>query len=157
MVLTIKNPTKENLKEEINKMFKFFNQSSIKRNKKYNELNSRVKFIRSFETTLNTRKRSYNIHFHILLAGNNENEIKEYGNIIINYLIKYFGEKAHIDAQYLEKQIKSPLENFKYLIKTNKIFESNLEMYYHLLKAIDYQRLFTSKNITRNETKMKQK
>ena len=53
MVLSIKNPVDSNLKKSIDSMFKFFNQSSIKKNKDYRELNKNIKFIRSFETTFN--------------------------------------------------------------------------------------------------------
>ncbi len=68
-VLSIRNPNDENLKDEIDKMFKFFNQSSIKRNPRFKELNKEINFIRTFETTFNSKAKSYNIHFHSLIAG----------------------------------------------------------------------------------------
>ena len=41
MVLTIKNPNETNLKESINRMYKFFDQSSIKRNLEFNNSNKK--------------------------------------------------------------------------------------------------------------------
>ena len=146
MVLSIKNPDDDNLKSEIDKMFNFFSQSSIKRNVRYRELNKVIKFIRSFESTLNAKAKSFNIHFHILLAGQVEIEVKEYGEILIEYWLKYFGKKANRKAQYLELQERSLLENFKYLVKIKDIDESNIYMFYKLLKVTDNRHLFTAKN-----------
>ena len=151
MVLSIKNPSGDNLKNEIDRMYKFFNQSSIKRNKRYKELNQRIKMIRSFEATLNTKAKSFNIHFHILLAGESKEELKEYGEIIIEYWLKYFGDKANRKAQYLEEQYRSVLENFKYLVKLKDLQKGHLPMFYELLKATEGKRLFTAKNFKRNK------
>ena len=66
-VLSIKNPNDENLKNDIDERFKFFNQSSLKRNQRFKELNNRIGFVRTFETTFNSRAKTYNIHFHCLI------------------------------------------------------------------------------------------
>jgi hypothetical protein len=146
-VLSIKNPNDENLKKEIDKMFKFFNQSSIKRDKRFKELNKSIGFVRTFETTFNSRAKTYNIHFHCLLAGEVERDVIEYGNILIGYWLKYFGEKANRKGQYLEKQEKSILENFKYLFKLKDITKKEIPMLYEFLKAVNNKRLFSVKNI----------
>ncbi|MBI9073393.1 MAG: protein rep [Melioribacteraceae bacterium] len=153
MVLTVKNPGDDDLEEEINRMYKFFNQSSIKRNERYKELNKKIRFIRSFETTFNVEKHTYHIHFHILLSGDNEEEIKEYGALLIDYWLKYFGEKAHRSAQHFEPQRKSVVENFKYLFKLKDVNKSNMRMVFNLLKATDGKRLFTAKNFKKDEVK----
>ena len=93
-VLTVRNPGRENLRQTINKMFKFFNNSSIKKDKVFRRLNKLVGMIRSFETTLNEREKTYHIHFHILLSSNNEKDIIAYGMILKKYWLKYFGNKA---------------------------------------------------------------
>ncbi len=146
-VLSIKNPNDENLKNDIDKMFKFFNQSSLKRNQRFKELNERIGFVRTFETTFNARAKTYNIHFHCLIAGDYENEVVEYGEILIDYWLKYFKDKASIKAQYLKKQEKSILENFKYLFKLKDITKNEIPMLYTFLKAVHNKRLFTVKNI----------
>ncbi len=146
-VLSIKNPNDENLKSEIDKMFKFFNQSSLKRNPRYKELNKMTGYVRTFETTFNSRAKSYNIHFHCLIAGDYENEVVEYGNLLIEYWLKYFGDKASLKAQYLKKQEKSILENFKYLFKLKDITKNEIPMLYTFLKAVHNKRLFSVKNI----------
>ena len=94
MVLSIKNPDDNNLENEINRMFTFFSQSSIKRNEKYKTLNKSVGLIRSFESTLKAKTKTYNIHFHLLLAGKKEDEVKEYGELLIYYWLKYFKRKS---------------------------------------------------------------
>ncbi len=151
MVLTVRNPSINDLKETIDRMYGFFKNSSLKKDTRYKQLNKKIMFIRSFEATLNEENKTFHIHFHILIAGTNEKEIKEYGELIINYWIKYFGEKANMKAQYLEEQKKSALENFKYLFKINDISESNIRMLYHLLKATEGRRLFTAKNLPKNK------
>ncbi len=147
MVLTVRNPGQSDLKSTIDKMYDFFNNSSLRKDKAYRGLNKTIKMFRSFETTLNEKSNTYNVHFHILLAGQKETEVIEYGKLLIDFWLKYFKEKANIKAQYLEKQEKSILENFKYLFKINDITVSNIRMVYHLLKAIEGKRLFTAKNI----------
>ena len=62
---------------------------------RYKELNKKIMFIRSFEATLKEENRTFHIHFHILLTGKIESEVKEYGDLIIKYWLKYFGEKAN--------------------------------------------------------------
>ena len=141
MVLTVRNPSIEDLNETIDKMYGFFKNSSIKKDKRYKELNKKIMFIRSFEATLKEENRTFHIHFHILLTGKIESEVKEYGELIIKYWLKYFGDKANIKAQYLEEQKKSILENFKYLFKINDISESNIRMLYHLLKSYRGQKI----------------
>jgi len=64
---------------------------------------------------------TYNIHFHILLGGDNKYEVKNYGELLIHFWLKYFGALADNQAQYLEQQVKSSLENFKYLFKFKEI------------------------------------
>lgn len=150
-VLSIKNPNDENLKTDINKMFKFFNQSSLKKNKRFVELNRSIGFIRTFETTFNSTAKTYNIHFHCLLAGEIESEVIEYGNILIDYWLKYFGAKANRKGQYLKKQEKSILENFKYLFKLKDITKNEIPMLYTFLKAVQNKRLFMTKNIEAND------
>ena len=149
MVLTVQNPDANKLKRTIEMMFNFFKNSSIKKDNTFRILNKRIKFIRSFEATFNEKNKTYHIHFHILLAGSNEIEIKEYGEIIINYWMKYFRKKVKVNraAQYFEPQERSVLENFKYLFKIKDISDSNLGMVYNLLKAIEGKRLFLAKNI----------
>ena len=39
--------------------------------------------------------------------GEHRDWLKEYGNIIIEYWLKYFGDKANRKAQYFKKQDKS--------------------------------------------------
>jgi hypothetical protein len=146
MVLTVKNPVANSLKDTIDKMYSFFQNSMIKKDKRYKELNKEIKFIRSFEATLKEETKTFHIHFHILLGGKLEEEVKEYGNIMISYWLKYFGEeKANIKGQYLEEQTRSILENFKYLFKINDISDSNIKMVYQLLIATAGRRLFTAK------------
>ncbi|MBS4033130.1 MAG: protein rep [Ignavibacterium sp.] len=147
LVLSIRNPGKDDLKQSIDSMYKFFNQSSIKKNKEFVELNKKIIFIRSFETTFNVYMTTYHIHFHCLLAGENETEVKRYGEIMLDYWLKYFGDKADRKAQYLEPQEKSLLENFKYLFKLKDITPSSLPMVYHLLKVTKGKNLFWAKNI----------
>lgn len=149
-VLSIRNPSDENLKNDIDKMFKFFNQSSIKRNKRYLELNKVIDFVRTFEVTFNSRAKTYHIHFHCLIGGEIENEVIEYGKILIDYWLKYFKDKADLKAQYLEKQQKSILENFKYLFKLKDISKKEIPMLYTFLKAVQNKRLFTVKNVEAN-------
>lgn len=151
MVLTVKNPDERNLKELINKMYLFFNRSSIKRNEEYVVLNKKIKMIRSFEATFNKNARTYHIHFHILLAGEDEEEVKRYGELLIEYWLKYFGKATNIKAQYLTPQEKSILENFKYLFKLKDLTEENMYMAYKLLKATENKRLFTAKNIKKKK------
>lgn len=153
MVLSIKNPNESNLKESIARMYKFFNQSSIKRNKEFKELNKKILFIRSFETTFNKFANTYNIHFHCLLGGEDANEVKKYGEIMIDYWLKYFKELANRKAQYLEIQSKSILENFKYLFKVKDINKNVLPMVYNLLKSTKGKNLFLAKNIKRDKFK----
>lgn len=152
MVLTVRNPSVEDLKETIDKMYGFFKNSSLKKIKRYKELNKKIMFIRSFEATLKEENRTFHIHFHILLTGKIESEVKEYGDLIIKYWLKYFGEKANKKAQYLEEQKKSILENFKYLFKLNDISDSNIRMLYHFLKATEGRRLFTAKKLPRDKS-----
>lgn len=147
LVLSIRNPSRQSLKNRIKKMYKFFDQSAIRRNKIYKEFNKKIKFIRSFETTFNRAMDTYHIHFHILLGGDNENEVKTYGKLLIEYWLKYFGELADPKAQYLKKQKKSPLENFKYLFKFKEITKETIHMVYQILKATKNKKLFTTKNI----------
>ncbi len=147
LVLSIRNPGKDDLKKSIDSMFKFFDQSSIKRNKEFVVLNKKVAFIRSFEATFNVHMDTYHIHFHCLLAGNDESEVKRYGEIILEYWLKYFKDKTDIKAQYLEPQEKSLLENFKYLFKLKDIIPSSLPMVYNLLKVTKGRNLFLAKNI----------
>ncbi|MEJ2507560.1 MAG: hypothetical protein P8Y81_14975 [Ignavibacteriaceae bacterium] len=64
---------------------------------------------------------TYNVHFHILLGGDNKDEVKNYGELLMHFWLKYFGALADNQAQYLEQQVKSPLENFKYLFKFEEI------------------------------------
>ena len=151
MVLTVRNPSVDDLKETIDKMYGFFKNSSVKKDKRYKELNKKIMFIRSFEATLKEEQKTFHIHFHILLTGKIESEIKEYGELIISYWLKYFGDKANVKAQYLEEQKKSILENFKYLFKLNDISETNIGMLYHLLKATEGRRLFTAKNLPKDK------
>ena len=153
MVLSIKNPNASNLKGSINRMYKFFNQSSIKRNKEFKKLNKKIIFIRSFESTFNKKADTYNIHFHCLLGGEKENEVKRYGELMIEYWLKYFKELADRKAQYLEPQNKSILENFKYLFKVKDISKDVLPMVYNLLKATKGKNLFLAKNIKRDMLK----
>ncbi len=153
MVLSIRNPNESNLKESTNNMFKFFKQSSIKRNKDFKELNKKIVFIRSFETTFNRMANTYNNHFHCLLAGENDNEVKKYGELLIEYWLKYFKDLADKKAQYLFPQEKSVLENFKYLFKVKDIDKSVIPMVYNLLKATKGKNLFLAKNIKRGEIK----
>jgi len=153
--LSIKNPSSNNLKEEIERMYKFFQQSSIKRNKRYKELNPKIMMIRSFETTLKTKTKRFNIHFHILIAGEDKLELIEYGELIIDYWVKYFGDKAGRGGQYLEEQQKSALENFKYLVKLKDIEKGHCPMFYDLLKATEGKRLFTAKNFKRSKDSKK--
>lgn len=155
IVLSIKNPSSNNLKEEIERMYKFFQQSSIKRNKRYKELNPKIMMIRSFETTLKTKTKRFNIHFHILIAGEDKLELIEYGELLIEYWIKYFGDKAGRGGQYLEEQQKSALENFKYLVKLKDIEKGHYPMFYDLLKATEGKRLFTAKNFKRSKDSKK--
>lgn len=147
LVLTCKNPDKENLKEIIDKMYKFFSNSNLRKNKNYKKINNKIKMIRSFECTLNTEKKSFNVHFHCLLSNSDENDLILYGNTIINYWLKYFGNKANRAAQYFSPREKSELENFKYLMKLNDINNLNMEMFYYLLQALFGKRLFMAKNI----------
>jgi len=148
VVLTIQNPSSKDLKPQIDRMFKFFNQSSIKRNKEYRELNKEIKFLRSFEATINDNTKTFHPHFHILLAGDNEFDLKRYGGILIEYWIKYFGEETASEyAQYIAPMKKSPLENFKYMMKLSEIDENNIGLAYHLINSLDYKRLFIVKNI----------
>ena len=156
IVLTVRNPQHKQLKKTINKMYGFFRNSAINKNKDYRELNKKVKMIRSFEATLNESANTYHIHFHILLASKNEQEVNIYGNLLIEYWMKYFGDKAHKDAQYLEKQERSILENFKYLFKMNDISDNNISMVYHLLKALEGKRLFLAKNIKLDKEKIRE-
>ena len=65
--------------------------------------------------------KSYNNHFHCLVAGENELEVKGYGELVIDYWLKYFGNLANRKAQYFEPQEKTVLENFKYLFKLKDI------------------------------------
>ena len=146
-VLTIRNPNDENLKNDVDKMFKFFNQSSLKKNPRYKELSEHIGFVRTFETTFKAEIKTYHIHFHCLIAGDYENEVKEYGEILIDYWLKYFKEKANIKGQYFKKQEESILENFKYLFKLKDITKKEIPMLYTFLKAIHGKRLFTVKNI----------
>ena len=134
-------------------MFKFFNQSSIKRNKEYKCLNDSVILIRSFETTFNKHANTYNNHFHCLLAGENENDVIIYGEILRDYWLKYFGKLADRKAQYLKPQEKSILENFKYLFKVKDIKKSVIPMAYNILKATKGRNLFLAKNIKRDNRK----
>ena len=147
MVLTVRNPRKEELKKKVDKMYSFFTNSGLKKNRSFRELKKKIKMVRSFETTLNNRKNTYNIHFHFLLAGKNKDEVKLYGKTIIRYWRKYFGKDANSKAQYLRLQKKSDLENFKYLLKLNDVADSNIHMLYHLLDAIHGRRLFDKMNI----------
>jgi len=151
LVLTIRSPNKQNLKKQINRMYKFFDHSAIKKNKIYRRLNKKIIFIRSFETTFNKRMDTYHIHFHILLGGDNEEEVKTYGNLLIEYWLKYFKDSAESEAQYLEKQKKSALENFKYLFKFKDITKGTIPMTYEILKATRHKKLFTAKNIKREK------
>ena len=83
------------------------------------------------------------------MVGENENEIKRYGEILIEYWLKYFGDLANRKAQYLYPQQKSPLENFKYLFKVKDINKSLIPMVYNILKATKGRNLFLAKNIKR--------
>jgi len=147
MVLTVRNPELEDLKNKIDKMYLFFQNSGLKKNKTFREYKKNIKMIRSFETTFNVKRHSFNIHYHFLLAGQNENDVKLFGKTTIQYWHNYFGEDANYKAQYLGKQRKSELENFKYLLKLNDITDSNLHMLYHLLSATYRKRLFEKMNI----------
>ena len=156
MVLTVKNPDENELKETTDKMYSFFRNSSIRKNKIFRELNKKIKIVRSFETTFNEIMNTYHLHFHILLANENEKEIKEYGELVIEYWKKYFGNKANRKAQYLEPQEKSLLENFKYLFKIKDVKDTKTGMVYHLLKATHGKRLFLAKNIYSNKSLKKE-
>ncbi len=103
--------------------------------------------IRSFEVPIKKKSKDYNVHFHFLIAGKNEKEIKLFGKTITQYWCNYFGKDANHKAQYLEKQRKSELENFKYLLKLDDVTDSNIHMLYHLLKATHGRRLFEKMNI----------
>jgi hypothetical protein len=92
-------------------------------------------------------------HFHCLLAGENESEVIRYGEILIEYWLKYFGELANRKAQYLYPQKKSPMENFKYLFKVKDINKSLISMVYNTLKATKGRNLFLAKNIKRSSIK----
>ena len=147
MVLTVRNPELEDLKNKIDKMYLFFQNSGLKKNKTFREYKKNIKMIRSFETTFNVKRHSFNIHYHFLLAGQNENDVNLFGQTTIQCWHNYFGEDANYKAQYLMKQKKSELENFKYLLKLNDITDSNLHMLYHLLNATYRKRLFEKMNI----------
>jgi len=153
MVLSIVNPDEFELKKSMDSMFKFFNQSSIKRNKEYNNLNKKIILIRSFETKLKNRTDGYNNHFHCLLGGENEIEVIRYGEILIEYWLKYFGRLADRGGQYIEPQKKGPMENFKYLFKVKDINKGLIPMVYNLLKATKGRNLFLAKNIKRSNIK----
>lgn len=99
LVLTVRNPGARELKKIIKKMYTFSRNSSLRKNKEFRKLNNKMKFIRSFEVKFNVWEDTYHTHFHILLAGEDKNEIERYGNLIIEYWIKYFGEKANRQGQ----------------------------------------------------------
>lgn len=146
-VLTARNPKEDNLVNQIDKMYTFFRNSGLKKNPIYRKLKKNIKMIRSFEVTFNKRSQSYNIHFHILIAGKNVKDVKLFGKILIKYWLKYFGKDANSKAQYLKKMRKSELENFKYLLKQNDVDNSNVHMLYNLLSAVHGRRLFGTMNI----------
>lgn len=147
LVLTARNPDDKNLELMIDKMFRFFRNSGLLKNKSYKSLNKKVKMIRSFESTLNEKSRSFNVHFHSLVAGDDEEEIRRYCELIIEYWLKYFNQDANKGAQYMSPQKKSELENFKYLLKLKNVTESNMYLFYNLIKALEGRRLFMAKNI----------
>ena len=149
LTLTIKNPSEVNLKSKIEQFYKFFQNSYLKKHPRYKGLNKMIKMIRSFEFTLNSRSKSYHIHLHILLAGENKSEVNEYGELLIKYWKKYFNEDGEVsdDAQYLKEMKKSEIENFKYMTKLDDINSENIYMLYKILKVLTRRRLFMAKNI----------
>ena len=149
VTLTIKNPNTDNLKGKIEQFYKFFQNSYLRKHKRFKYLSKKIKMIRSFEFTLNNLQKTYHIHLHILLAGEIREEIIEYGKLLIKYWKKYFTEEGEVsdDAQYLEEMKKGELENFKYMTKLDDINSDNIFMVYNMLKALFGRRLFMAKNI----------
>jgi plasmid rolling circle replication initiator protein Rep len=156
MVLTVRNPRTEDLKKKIDRMYSFFRNSGLKKDKTFKRLKNEIKVIRSFETTFNKKRKTYNIHFHFLLAGKNRDDVKLFGKTIIKYWRKYFRKDANSNAQYLRLQRKSELENFKYLLKLQDVNDGTIHMLYHLLKAIHGRRLFGTMNIKPSKTETNQ-
>ena len=89
----------DKFQDAIDGMFKFVENSGLRKNKTYKSIFKDVKWIRSFECTLNTKNNTFNLHFHYLLAGQDEAKVKLFGELLIEYWIKYFGEDEETKKQ----------------------------------------------------------
>lgn len=152
LTLTSRSVNAENLKRRIDKMMNFNKNSSFFRKKRYRELNPKIKSIRVLEIVTDKVSETYHPHFHFLLTGMNEEEIKEYGNLIIDSWIKYFSTNANIGCQKLEPLRGDPHQWFYYLFKGDRL--ESLEIAYNVIKATYGRHRIIGKNIKTNKAEI---
>ena len=141
LTLTLPNIPAGQLRNEIDKMFQFFENSGLRKDPEYKE----IRFIRSLEVTYNKNTDTYHPHFHLLIVGNNWQKLNNQCQSIIDYWIKYFPE-AHNSGQDFSDLRKSAFEVIKYL---SKVVNLEGEQLYTIYKATENRRIFQVKGIKR--------